>query len=317
MDTFVDSSWYFLRFLSPDYEKGPFDRDEVDRWMPVAQYTGGVTHAILHLLYARFFTKALYDMDLVGFVEPFSALLNQGMVVMNGSAMSKSRGNLVSLQSELAAHGVDAVRVTMIFAGPPEDDVDWADVSPAGSGKWLARVWRIAGEVGAAPASAGDDVELRRATHRTIGAVTQLVESGRFNVAIARLMELTNALRHAVDAGNAGAPAAREAAEALAVMVSLFAPYTAEEAWDRLGHSDFVQRQPWPAFDPALAAEDTVTCVVQVNGKVRDRFVVSPDVGEDALREQALALPGVVRAIGSAPIRTVVVRPPKLVNVVV
>jgi leucyl-tRNA synthetase len=316
MDTFVDSSWYFLRYLSPEYKDGPFDRAEVDRWMPVDQYVGGVTHAILHLLYARFFTKALYDLGMVGFTEPFSALMNQGMVIMGGSAMSKSRGNLVSLQSELAAHGVDAVRLTMIFAGPPEDDVDWADVSPTGSGKWLARVWRLAGEVGSAPSSPDDD-ELRRFTHRTIGAVTELVESGRFNVVVARLMELSNAVRRTVDAGRPGCAAAREAMDALAVMLSLFAPYTAEEAWERLGRKGFVQKQAWPSFDPALAAEETVTCVVQVNGKVRDRLTVAPDIAEDALREQALALPGVVRAIGSSQIRTVVVRPPKLVNVVV
>jgi leucyl-tRNA synthetase len=319
MDTFVDSSWYFLRYLSPEYKDGPFDRADVERWMPVAQYTGGVTHAILHLLYARFFTKALYDMGMVGVTEPFAALLNQGMVGMGGSAMSKSRGNLVSLQSELAAHGVDAVRVTMVFAGPPEDDIDWADVSPSGSGKWLARVWRLAGEVaaGTGSTSSDDDPELRRVLHQTVGAVTQLIESGRFNVAIAKLMELTNAIRRSVDAGRARAGAARAATGALAVMLSMFAPYTAEEAWERLGHSGSVQRQAWPPYDPALAAEDTVTCVVQVNGKVRDRLSVAPDVGEDELRSAALALPGVVRAVGSSSIRTVVVRPPKLVNVVV
>jgi leucyl-tRNA synthetase len=316
MDTFVDSSWYFLRYLSPHYEDGPFDRAEADRWMPVAQYTGGVTHAILHLLYARFFTKALYDMGMVGFTEPFSALLNQGMVVMNGSAMSKSRGNLVSLQSELAAHGVDAVRLTMIFAGPPEDDVDWADVSPTGSGKWLARVWRLAGEVGSAPSSKDDDGDLRRVTHQTIGAVTQLVESSRFNVVVARLMELSNAVRRSVDTRGVTA-AAREAMESLAVMLSLFAPYTAEESWERLGRKGLVQKQAWPAFDPALAAETTVTCVVQVNGKVRDRLEVAPDISEEALRSLALGSEVVQRAIGDAAIRTVVVRPPKLVNVVV
>ncbi|HEV3000948.1 MAG TPA: class I tRNA ligase family protein, partial [Solirubrobacteraceae bacterium] len=317
MDTFVDSSWYFLRYCSPNHTDGPFDRAEVDRWMPVDQYVGGITHAILHLLYARFFTKALYDMDLVGVVEPFAALLNQGMVIMNGSAMSKSRGNLVSLQAELAAHGVDAVRTTMIFAGPPEDDVDWADVSAAGSQKWLARVWRLAGEVGSSPSSRDDDVELRRVTHQTIGAVTELVESFRFNVVVARLMELSNAVRRAVDAGRGGTAAAREAMDAIAVMMSLFAPYTAEECWERLGHKGFVQRAAWPAYDPALAAEDTVTCVVQVNGKVRDRLDVSPSISEDELREAALALPPVTALVGSSPIRAVIVRAPKLVNVVV
>jgi leucyl-tRNA synthetase len=239
------------------------------------------------------------------------------MVGMGGSAMSKSRGNLVTLQSELAAHGVDAVRVTMVFAGPPEDDIDWADVSPSGSGKWLARVWRLAGEVGSSPSSAEADDDLRHVTHRTIGAVTQLVESGRFNVVIAKLMELTNAVRRSYDAGRGGSVASREAMDALAVMLSLFAPYTAEESWERLGYKGSVQKQSWPEYDAALAAEETVTCVVQVNGKVRDRLVVAPDVGEDALREQALALPGVVRAIDGKDIRTVVVRAPKLVNVVV
>jgi len=317
MDTFVDSSWYFLRYCSPNATDVPFDRAEVDRWMPVDQYVGGITHAILHLLYARFVTKALYDLDLVGVTEPFAALLNQGMVIMNGSAMSKSRGNLVSLQAELAAHGVDAVRTTMIFAGPPEDDVDWADVSAAGSQKWLARVWRLAGEVGSAPSSKEDDVALRRIMHQTVGACTELVESFRFNVVVAKLMELSNAVRRAVDAGRAGAPATREAMDALAVMMSLFAPYTAEEAWERLGHKGFVQKQAWPAYDPALAAEDTVTCVVQVNGKVRDRLDVSPSISGDELREAALALPGVVRAIGDSAVRTVVVREPKLVNVVI
>jgi leucyl-tRNA synthetase len=231
--------------------------------------------------------------------------------------MSKSRGNLVSLQAELAAHGVDAVRTTMIFAGPPEDDVDWADVSAAGSQKWLSRVWRLAGEVGSAPTSRDDDPSLRRVTHQTVGAVTELVESFRFNVVVARLMELSNAVRRAVDAGRAGAPSTREAMDALAVMMSVFAPYTASEVWERLGHKGFVERQPWPEFDASLAAEDTVTCVVQVNGKVRDRLDVAPDVGEDELREAALGLPGVARAVGSSTIRTVVVRPPKLVNIVV
>ncbi|HEU0129711.1 MAG TPA: leucine--tRNA ligase [Mycobacteriales bacterium] len=316
MDTFVDSSWYFLRYCSPRYEDGPWDPAAVARWAPVDNYVGGVTHAILHLLYARFVTKALYDMGLVTFTEPFKALLNQGMVVMNGSAMSKSRGNLVSLQSELAAHGVDAVRTTMIFAGPPEDDIDWADVSPAGVGKWLARVWRLAGEVGSAPTASPDDDGLRRVTHQTVGALTQLVEGGRFNVGVARLMELTNALRRSVD-GSGVTPAAREAAKALAVMLSLFAPYTAEEAWERLGGKGSVQTQPWPAFDAALAAEETVTCVVQVNGKVRERLTVPPDVDEEALRSMALATDAVVKALAGGSPRTVVVRPPKLVNVVV
>ncbi len=313
MDTFVDSSWYFLRYVSPHYADGPFDPEAVRRWLPVDQYVGGVEHAILHLLYSRFLTKALHDMGLLDFTEPFSALVNQGLVIYGGAKMSKSRGNVVNLQEELSRYGVDAVRVTMLFAGPPEENIDWADVSPVGAGKWLARVWRLAGEVGAGSA---DDAALRRVTHQTIRDVTALTGDYRFNVAIARLMELTNAVRKSVDSVGAG-PAAREAVSALAVMLSVFAPYTAEEAWTRIGNAPSVHQQLWPAYDEALAATPTVTCVVQVNGKVRDRLEVAPGVTEDELRALALATGGARRAIGDAAIRTVVVRPPKLVNVVV
>ncbi|HVE64337.1 MAG TPA: leucine--tRNA ligase [Mycobacteriales bacterium] len=317
MDTFVDSSWYFLRYCSPSYEDGPFDPAAVRRWMPVAEYTGGREHAILHLLYSRFFMKVLFDLGLVGCEEPFAALYNQGMVVMAGSKMSKSRGNLVNLGDELAAHGVDAVRVTMLFAGPPEEDIDWADVSPTGASKWLARVWRLAGEIGAAAeVDEAEDPPLRRTTHATIAEVTRLVESHRFNVAIARLMELTNALRKSVDAGHLGAPSVNEAIAALTTMLAVFAPYTAEECWARLGHEPSVHQQSWPVHDPALSTAQTVTCVVQVNGKLRDRVDVAPDVDEATLQELALATEGAQRAIAGAAVRTVVVRPPKLVNIV-
>ena len=318
MDTLVDSSWYFLRYCSPDYTDGPFDVERVREWMPVARYTGGVEHAILHLLYARFFTKVLHDLGLVDPVEPFSALLNQGTVIMQGSRMSKSRGNLVSLQEQLSAHGVDAVRVTMLFAGPPEDDIDWADVSPTGSGKWLARVWRLAGDIGAAEEDDdSEDAALRHVTHATVAEVTRLVETHRFNVAIARLMELTNALRRSVDAGHVGAPSSNEAIAALTVMLAIFAPYTAEECWSRLGHAPSVHLQLWPAYDESLAVAETVTCVVQVNGKVRDRIDVDAGIGEDELRELALATEGVRRSLDGGEPRTVIVRPPRLVNVVV
>ena len=319
MDTFVDSSWYFLRYCSPDYEDGPFDPEAVRQWMPVAQYVGGVEHAILHLLYARFFTKVLHDMGMLDAVEPFAALLNQGQVILNGSAMSKSTGNLVELGKELGAYGVDAVRLSMVFAGPPEDDIDWADVSPTGSVKYLSRVARLAADVGALPPSDERSQEVDRAVARAVDEATRLTESHRLNVAVARFMELTSALRKGVDAG-AGAASLRDGAEALAVMLSCYAPYTAEEAWARLGHDveagDSVHDTAWPVADPALLVEDTVTCVVQVGGKVRDRLEVPPGIGEDALREQALASDAVRRALGDREVRTVVVRAPKLVNVV-
>ncbi len=319
MDTFVDSSWYFLRFVSPEREDVPFDAEELRKWLPVDQYIGGVTHAILHLLYARFFTKVLHDMGMLDFEEPFTNLLNQGMVGMNGSAMSKSRGNMVALTGELDAHGVDAVRLTMVFAGPPEDDIDWADVSAQGSGRFLARARRLAADVraplGGDPTTG--DLALRKVTHRTAHDIAVAVESSRFNVAVARVMELVNATRKAIDSGcGPEDPAVREAVEAVAVMLSLFAPYTAEECWSILGHEPTVALAGWPVVDEALLVEDSVVCVVQVAGKVRERLDVPPDIDEATLERLALEAPGVVRALEGRTVRTVIVRAPRLVNVV-
>ena len=319
MDTFVDSSWYYLRYVNPHDDAAPFDPEQVREWLPVDQYVGGVTHAILHLLYSRFFTKVLYDMGMLDFTEPFTRLLNQGMVVMNGSAMSKSRGNLVRLSDELAEHGVDAIRLTMVFAGPPEDDVDWADVSPSGSMKFLARAWRLSGDV---TSPVGVDVttgdrELRKATHRAIADAALAVESFRFNLAVARVMELVNVTRKAIDSGCGPAdPAVREAAEAVAIMLSLTAPYTAEDMWSRLGHEPSVALAGWPTVDENLLVQESVTCVVQIAGKVKDRLEVSPDISEDALRELALASDVVTTALGDSEIKTIIVRAPKLVNIV-
>ncbi|MCU0284089.1 MAG: leucine--tRNA ligase [Candidatus Nanopelagicales bacterium] len=319
MDTFVDSSWYFLRYLDPKRTDGPFDPAEANAWLPVDQYVGGVTHAILHLLYARFFTKVIHDLGMLDAVEPFTRLLNQGMVVMDGSAMSKSRGNLVRLSDELAVHGVDAIRLTMVFAGPPEDDIDWADVSPAGSKKFLARAWRLAGDVTSAPGTdpAGGDLALRRVTHRSIHDAARALEDYRFNVAVAKAMELVNAARKAIDSGVGPAdPAVREAAEAVAIILSLVAPYTAEEMWARLGHEPSVALAGWPAVDEALLVQESVTCVVQIAGKVRERLEVAPDITEAALRALALATPAAQAALGGREPRAVIVRAPKLVNVV-
>lgn len=319
MDTFVDSSWYYLRYADPRNASAAFDPAIVREWLPVDQYVGGVTHAILHLLYSRFFTKVLFDMGLVNFTEPFTRLLNQGMVVMDGSAMSKSRGNLVRLSDELAVHGVDSIRLTMVFAGPPEDDVDWAEVSPAGSRKFLARAWRLSGDV-TSPVGVDvttGNVDLRKVTHRAVHDAEQAVESFRFNVAVARVMELVNATRKAIDSGCGPAdPAVREAAEAVAIILSLVAPYTSEDMWNRLGHAPTVFLAGWPVVDPALLVEDSVTCVVQIAGKVREKFDVSPDISEDELRALALAAPGVIKALEGRDIKTVIVRAPKLVNIV-
>jgi len=320
MDTFVDSSWYFLRYCSPGYEDGPFDVAKANAWMPADIYVGGVEHAVLHLLYARFFTKVLRDMGMLEVGEPFAAQLNQGFVINHGKKMSKSLGNGVSLGEQLAEFGVDAVRLTLVFAGPPEDDIDWAEMSPAGSLRFLQRAWRLSGDVTSEPGTpaAGGDVALRRVTHRVVHDAAELVESYRFNVMVARAMELVNATRKAIDSGCGPAdPAVREAAEAVAILLSLVAPYTAEEMWERLGHRPSVARAGWPEVDPALLVEESVTAIVQIQGKVKARLEVAPDIAESDLEALALADPAVVKAIDGRPVRKVIVRAPKLVNVVV
>ena len=319
MDTFVDSSWYFLRFVSPHYTEGPFDPQAVRDWMPVGQYVGGVEHAILHLLYSRFFTKVIFDLGLIDVDEPFSALLNQGQVLNGGKAMSKSLGNGVDLGEQLDKFGVDAVRLTMIFASPPEDDVDWADVSPSGSQKFLARAWRIAQDVQSAQGvdyTTGEK-SLRQVTHRTVHEAAQLLDSGKFNVVIAKTMELVNAARKTIDSGaGASDPAVREAATVTAQLLSMFAPYTAEDMWAQLGYEPSVVNSAWPQVDESLLVDDTVTAVVQIKGKVRARLEVPLDISEDDLRAQALAHETVIRMLdGKEPLK-VIVRAPKLVNVV-
>ena len=319
MDTFVDSSWYFFRYCSPGYQDGPFDPADVRRWMPVTQYVGGVEHAILHLLYMRFFTKVLCDMGMIDFEEPMRRLLNQGQVINQGRAMSKSLGNGVDLGVQIDAFGVDAVRLTVVFAGPPEDDIDWADVSPAGSLKFLHRAYRLADQVTSEPgvsASAGD-LELRKETHRLLADIDSSMARQRFNVAIARIMELVNATRKAMD-GAAGPsdPAVREAAEVITIALSLVAPYVAEEMWVRLGHAPSVASATWPTVDPSLLVTQSVTCVVQVQGKVRGRLEVPPGISEDELRSRALSEESVVRALGDREIAKVIIRAPKLVSIV-
>ncbi len=320
MDTFVDSSWYMFRYCSPHDDTQPFDPALVNAWMPTNLYVGGVEHAVLHLLYGRFFTKVLNDMGLVDFREPWSAQLNQGFVINQGKKMSKSLGNGVDLGSQLGAFGVDAVRLTLVFAGPPEDDIDWANMSPEGSLRFLQRAWRLSGDVTSAPGAdvTTGDLALRRTTARTVHDAAVLVESYRFNVMVAKVMELVNATRKAIDSGVGPAdPAVREATETVAILLSLVAPYTAEEMWERLGRQPTVVRAGWPEVDEALLIEDTVTAVVQVKGKVKARLEVAPDISEADLEAAAMADEGVQRAIDGAPVRKVIVRAPKLVNIVV
>jgi leucyl-tRNA synthetase len=320
MDTFVDSSWYFFRYCSPNDQAGPFDPADVRRWMPVTQYVGGVEHAILHLLYMRFFTKVLHDMGMVDFVEPMRRLLNQGQVINQGKAMSKSLGNGVDLGVQIDAFGVDAVRLTVVFAGPPEEDIDWADLSPAGSLRFLQRAYRLADQVSSAPGvpPSDGDLSLRRETHRLLADIEQSISRQRFNVAVARIMELVNATRKAMDTSAGPAdPAVREAVEVVSIALSLVAPYVAEEMWERLGHAPSVAKASWPTVDQGLLASESVTCVVQIQGKVRGRLQVSPEISEDDLRSVALADESVVRALGGRDVAKVIIRAPKLVSIVV
>ncbi|MFL6061908.1 MAG: leucine--tRNA ligase [Marmoricola sp.] len=320
MDTFVDSSWYFFRYLSPNDDTQAFDSALAAAWGPVDLYIGGDEHAVLHLLYARFFTKVLRDAGLITWDEPFSAYLSQGKVINNGRKMSKSLGNGINLGAQLDEFGVDAIRLTLVFASPPEDNIDWADVSPAGSLRFLQRAWRLSGDVTSAPGvdPATGDVGLRRVTHKTVHDAAHLLEQYRFNVVIARTMELVNATRKAIDSGcGPDDPAVREAAEVVAILLSLVAPYTAEEMWERLGHEPTVALAPWPVVDEALLVEESVICVVQVQGKVRGRLEVAPDISEADLEAAALADDNVRRALGDAVVKKVIVRAPKLVNIVI
>jgi leucyl-tRNA synthetase len=319
MDTFVDSSWYFLRFLSPNDDTRAFDPREAEKWAPVDQYVGGVEHAILHLLYARFITKVLFDLGYVSFTEPFTALLNQGMVILDGAKMSKSKGNLVYFTEEVERHGVDAVRLTMAFAGPPEDDIDWADVSPVGSAKFLARAWRVARDVTSSPEIEWKtgDAALRRVTHRFLADAPSLIEAFKFNVVVARLMELVNATRKVIDTGAGGGDAAvREAAEVTAMALNLFAPYTAEDMWTHLGYEPCVALAQWRKADPTLLVEESVTAVVQVDGKVRDRLEVSPKISGEDLEKLARDSASVIRSVGDREIVKVIVRAPRMVSIV-
>lgn len=319
MDTFVDSSWYFLRYLSPDEDQAPFNKEAVQQWGSVDMYIGGVEHAILHLLYARFFTKVIRDLGMIDFDEPFASLMNQGQVLNRGKAMSKSLGNGVNLGEQLDTFGVDAIRTTMVFASPPEDDIDWSDVSPGGAQKFLARAWRIAADVTSEPDVdyQNGDKNLRYFVHRTVRDATENIESGKFNVMVAKTMELVNATRKVIDSGTGPAdPAVREAAEVIAILLSLYAPYTAEDMWHILGHDAPVLTAGWPQVDESLFADEMVTAIVQIKGKVKDRFEVSPQISEEELEQKALNSETIQRLIGDSQVVKVIVRAPKLVNIV-
>ena len=347
MDTFVDSSWYFYRFCDPKNAKLPFDPRKTKYWMPVDFYSGGVEHAILHLIYSRFFTRVFRDLGMVDHSEPFTHLLTQGMVLKDGAVMSKSKGNVVDPDTMIDKYGADALRLYVMFVAPPEKEVEWADTGLEGSFRFLARVWRIVDQWAETVGGEGIALEgcdcnaaeraLRRKTHDTMRRVTADIEERQhLNTAVSALMELVNELYAFTEGTHTGAPGRRvsetavieaerietvavmkEAVEALVLMLSPFAPHTAEELWSFLGHAEGLTTARWPAFDPQVAKAAEIVVPVQVNGRLRSRLTVPADASEEQLREAALADPAVQGYTAGKTVHKVVIAGGKLVNVVI
>ena len=320
MDTFVDSSWYFLRYASPHFEDGPFDPDALGKWGAVDQYTGGVEHAVMHLLYARFFVKALRDLGYLDFDEPFERLVNQGTIVFNHQKMSKSRGNVIAPDVYVSDVGTDAVRTYMMFMGPWEAGGEWNDDGINGMARWTNRVWDLATR----DASVLDESDTRpdavrslsRLKHQTIKKVTEDVERFKFNTAIASMMEFSNSLGQTWDSGVIDSEAWNDAIRDLALLMSPVTPFLAEEIWDRIGESFSVHQQPWPEWDPELAADETITLVVQVNGRLRDRIDVPADISEEDAKARALESDRARTHTAGKEVRRVIYVPGRLVNIV-
>jgi leucyl-tRNA synthetase len=327
MDTFVDSSWYFIRYLDPRNAEAAWDRDAAEHWLPVDQYIGGVEHAILHLMYARFFTKALADVGVLGVQEPFSNLFAQGMITRDGAKMSKSRGNTVSPAEYVERYGADTARTYICFMGPPERDADWADEGVEGVNRFLHRLWRLCEEVGGKetgtldPAAAEGDVRtLLAKAHWAIDKVTRDFQRGfQLNTAVAAVMELVNdayRLKDGLYATPGGVAAVGFATATAASLIFPFAPHMSAEIWERL-EGGRVWERPWPEADPALLLSDTVTLVVQVNGKLRDRIEAPTEAPEDELLRLARESEKVNRFLDGKDVVKEIVVPGKLVNLVV
>jgi leucyl-tRNA synthetase len=313
MDTFVDSSWYFLRYCDPHNDQAAFDREITDHWMPVDHYTGGVDHATVHLIYARYFVKALNDLGLLGHREPFKRFFGNGFVTQGGSKVSKRSGTATTPDQLVETYGADATRLSILFIGPADQDMEWTESGVEGMQRFLRRLWRVVGEVASQESGDGaGDVALARKAHHTIARVTDdLGRRHQFNTPIAAVMELVNELAKAPSD-----PAARFAAETAVSLLQPWAPHVTEELWERLGRERLWQ-QPWPVADRALLEEDTFELVVQVNGKVRDRLQVPADLPENELIERAKESPKVQAHLNGGEIRQTIVVPRKLVNLVV
>jgi leucyl-tRNA synthetase len=321
MDTFMCSSWYHLRYLSPEYEEGPFDPEEYDYWMPVDTYTGGIEHATMHLIYTRFFHKAFRDLGVTKGPEPMLQLRNQGQILgPDGQRMSKSRGNVIDPDQQVADYGADTVRAYLMFGYRWTEGGPWNDDNIQGVVRWLNRVWSVVLEtIDASPQHIGEDVarSLDRKVHQTIRQVSRDLEHFEFNTVISTLMELTNEIIAARDAGIAGSDVFKNAVEHLLLLMAPGTPHIAEELWARIGKPYSIHQQSWPAFNPEIAKEEEITLVLQVNGKVRDRVLVPAGISEEEAKQIALSNENVQRFLEGEEPRKVIVVPGRLVNVVI
>jgi leucyl-tRNA synthetase len=333
MDTFVDSSWYFYRYTDPTLSDKPLDSDIVGYWFPIDQYIGGVEHAVLHLIYSRFWTKMMRDLGLVRNSEPAERLFTQGMVIKGGAKMSKSLGNVVSPDDMVARYGADSTRMYTLFGGPPDQDLDWQDAGVKGITNFLSRIYRFIARNAKADNPAWSSAiagalspaarKIQRVTHQTVKRVTEdFAGRWHFNTSISFLMDLVNKLyayEDAVQHGETPAPLSlmADVQRKLVLMLAPFAPYLAHELWEMLGETSDLLRAPWPQYDPALAKEEEVEYAIQVNGKIRARIVVAADAAEDQVREIALADEKVKAAIAGKEILKVLVVKGRLVNIAV
>lgn len=326
MDTFVDSSWYYILYASPHLDSSPFDRGAVEYWLPVDQYIGGIEHAIMHLLYSRFFTKVLKDLGLVDFDEPFTNLLCQGMVVMGGAKMSKSKGNVITPDQFIDDYGADTLRLFILFLGPPEADKEWSESGIEGAHRFLNRVWRLVGrymdvltfKTRPIPEDSQALKRIANITHRSIKKVTEDIERFAFNTAIAAIMEFCNGLYKEIEKGSDAFNTyeGHEAIRSLVLLLAPFAPFIAEELWWELGGEFSIHQQPWPQYDPRLVQADRIILVAQINGKVRERIEVDADISEDEMRETVLDSPRIKQLLEGKTVAKVIMVPGKLVNVV-
>ena len=318
MDTFVDSSWYYLRYVDPSYQDGPFDHKAVSQWLPVDRYIGGAEHAVMHLLYARFFTKFLHDEGHVDFVEPFAKLINQGIILgPDGNKMSKSKGNVVDPDDYVSKYGSDAVRVYLMFMGPYDEGGPWDPNRFEGSYRFIKKIWdMVGGEYEASSIDGVASTELDSRLHKTLARVTDDLENVKFNTAIAALMELVNYAGGIRAAGSVDSAQWQEFRLTLTRMMAPFAPHLSEELWEMLGQTESVHKEDWPAFDPAKLVEESLTIVVQVNGKLRGQFMVARDTERAVVEKQALELAEAQKWTQDREIIKVILVPNKLVNIV-